>query len=543
MKRKLNENGIALHNPSVRGKASTAGITLVSLVVTIIVLIILASVSISLVLGENGIIGRARGAAEATEIASIKEQIQMDIFGKNLLGNITDSELETILTKYGEVQKDNDGNITGIITDKGYEIAIEDIWSGTTVADATPKEEKEIIGDGSYSSIKGVNTPKLAGMTPIIFNETTGATSTPTNENEWYDYIAQTSTTENGGTSHWANAMTDDESMWVWIPRYTYKITSNEHSNTTGTIDIKFSNGTTDYTSDGYKLHPAFNFGGNVTGIWVAKFEMSMETDGTETSVTSTTIGNVVTSSTVKMVSKPERNSWRYIQVSNIFTNSLNYNTSKQSHMMKNTEWGAVAYLAHSKYGRNGTEVTINNNSSFMTGYGGDTVSASSSANTGTANNQWTGTYGKLASTTGNIYGIYDMSGGAYEYVAGYVDNSATQTSLSTYSSSLLSADIKYKDVYAIGASDTYALNYEANSSKYGDAVYETSNSYSGFNSWNADYSYFPYTTNPVFLRGRSLQWYHGFWYVRFLLHCGQFQHHLQFPCCVSPIVILILAT
>lgn len=56
------------------------GITLVALVVTIIVLLILASVSISLVLGDNGIITRAREASTKTTEAQANENAQYDNF-------------------------------------------------------------------------------------------------------------------------------------------------------------------------------------------------------------------------------------------------------------------------------------------------------------------------------------------------------------------------------------------------------------------------------------------------------------------------------
>ena len=69
---------------------------------------------------------------------------------------------------------------------------------------------------------------------------------------------------------------------------------------------------------------------------------------------------------------------------------------------MKNTEWGAVAYLSHSTYGIN-TEITINNCENYVTGIGADTVSAGSSSTTCTTDiNKWTGSKGKLASTTGD---------------------------------------------------------------------------------------------------------------------------------------------
>ena len=53
-----------------------------------------------------------------------------------------------------------------------------------------------------------------------------------------------------------------------------------------------------------------------------------------------------------------------------------------------------------------------------------------------------------LASTTGNITGLYDMSGGAWEYVAGYL-NEVTPP-LTNYTT-LYNAEPKYKDVYSIG--------------------------------------------------------------------------------------------
>ena len=71
--------------------------------------------------------------------------------------------------------------------------------------------------------------------------------------------------------------------------------------------------------------------------------------------------------------------------------------------------------MAHSQYGRNGNEVTINNNSNCITGIAGDNPSANSSNLT---TNKYNTKEGMLGSTTGNIYGIYDLNGGAWEYTA-----------------------------------------------------------------------------------------------------------------------------
>ena len=87
-----------------------------------------------------------------------------------------------------------------------------------------------------------------------------------------------------------------------------------------------------------------------------------------------------------------------------------------------------MAYLTHSIYGRctsssTCTEVGINNNTSYKTGYGAPAGSSSS-----VTNGAYNPTLGKDASTTGTIYGIYDMSGGRYEYVMGVYNNAKSSS-------------------------------------------------------------------------------------------------------------------
>ena len=110
---------------------------------------------------------------------------------------------------------------------------------------------------------------------------------------------------------------------------------------------------------------------------------------------------------------------------------------------------------------------------------------------------------GGNASTTGNVYGIYDMAGGAWEYVAGiYKGTTSDNLGNDTNRSNLWdSNNLKYVDQYTetTGSQSTYY----GNTDKYGDAVYETSssgNSYAG--SWDSSYSYFLNSSTPVFGRG-----------------------------------------
>ena len=208
------------------------------------------------------------------------------------------------------------------------------------------------------------------------------------------------------------------------------------------------------------------------------------------------------------------------------------------SHLMKNSEWGAVAYLAQSKYGLNGTNIYINNvnlHSSTgaqsvyaITGCAAATADAdqvTTEMNTTTKRPKatnvytWTQKSGTKASSTGTIYGIYDMSGGTWERTAGLVNNG--NENLATYGQSLLNAlnngkSSKYVTVYPHNASvdknganiDTASQsNWDANKKIYGDGIRETSTAGTGKSSWYTDSSFFPAVDAPFSVRGGHL-WY-----------------------------------
>ena len=206
--------------------------------------------------------------------------------------------------------------------------------------------------------------------------------------------------------------------------------------------------------------------------------------------------------------------------VGNIFKNSYEYQRSLDSHMMKNTEWGAVAYLSHSKYGIN-DKVRINNNSSFITGYAKTEKPTCGWTNTNEDCNRYEstslnqdGTYtkryntevGVLASTTGNIMGIYDMSGGTNEYMAAYMSGQLGSSDITptNYNS-------KYFDVYNASSTITsyqYRILGDAtgemgpfttlkSSGSKGDKVAYAS-------SWYTSHSSFIDSSNPWSGRGGS---------------------------------------
>ena len=187
--------------------------------------------------------------------------------------------------------------------------------------------------------------------------------------------------------------------------------------------------------------------------------------------------------------------------------------TNTDSHMITNYEWGAVAYLTNSKYGRctNGscTEVSINNCSSFITGIGAYGVSDDSSSTTCTTDaNKYNGTKGVLASTTGNITGVYDMSGGAFEYAMGNSSSESGSYKMLTQNSGFASSwyttsTAKYITTYAYGTSEINQYDQTAyNRGRLGDATGEVVLLTTGSGGWYSDYTRFPYPSKAWFCRG-----------------------------------------
>ena len=401
-----------------------------------------------------------------------------------------------------------------------------------------------------YVDATGANAPELVeGLIPVVYDGTNWV-SADTSE-KWYAYSEQrwanaVTTTETNRAKYQTPGtvipMSDINTMWVWIPRYEYKFSNMATGYAGGTaaqpgaIGINFiaKDATAPSDASNYKVHPAFTLGTDqLAGIWVGKFETGNQTACTATSIVANSACDLTT---LGVQVKPNVSSWRGIRVSTAFTVSremsntgntygLN-NTTTDSHMMKNTEWGAVAYLSQSIYGKYANtaysgvnkEVYINNywnNNETLTGcsaVGPATASATSCAYTYEKSNTGTG-----ASTTGNIYGVYDMSGGAYEYVMGNMKasgNTQPQSGSSTSSNNNsgftgINSDgtqvsgraypaAKYYDTY------NYSTSNNDHSTRYisGDATYEVSQGDGKTNGWYSDYAYFVNTSAPWFIRG-----------------------------------------
>ena len=142
-------------------KNRETGITLIALVVTIIVLLILAGVSISMLTGSNGILTQANKAKELTEISCEKEGMETAVLSiKVTNSDITEDNLKTALDNQFGVNKttieDNkDGSYTVKMNNESKrEYTVEDDgsllegtyskWDGTTSTEPTNKTSNEI---------------------------------------------------------------------------------------------------------------------------------------------------------------------------------------------------------------------------------------------------------------------------------------------------------------------------------------------------------------------------------------------------------------
>lgn len=308
------------------------GISLISLIVTIVVLIILASIGIYLGYEHN--IKKATFTKVYNEMKEVSEAVKERAL-ENKIDSVAYPYVGTKLTE------DNAIDINGVTYGDGYYLVtakemstslgltnvtrdyVVNYSSGQVVSkNAIYLNEKsiytlneliesELQGEfmsqvGEYDEEKGVNKPIVtSGMIPVKYSSIYNSwVVTSEDDTEWYDYSAT--------ANQWANVMllddlelegmtneevrasnkealvgknvTKEGSAFVWIPRYTYKESG-------GNTEIVYSKLLEDYTEDGYIKHPAFYFGeytgaetdatpnsgykpnGNeLTGIWLSKY-------------------------------------------------------------------------------------------------------------------------------------------------------------------------------------------------------------------------------------------------------------------------------
>ena len=349
----------------------------------------------------------------------------------------------------------------------------------------------------------------------------------------WYDYA----------NKQWANAITvkpealskyrgfskvvdqtDILGYWVYIPRYRYKVLrysgsdpavpaqnfTIEFENKQSTKAVPTANGT-------WATHPAFTFGSKeFNGIWFAKFETTGDVSNPTVLPNSLHISGYYSGingigSFYSVAKSIGVNDPQNVGGKSVDSPQNSHHLAKfSSHMVNNNDWGAATYLSASKYGAgyNGVQINSQNqsqNSSYsITGCGpqasgntsaynddGGTLGTQSACSFGDQQRAYNGALGQLASTTNNPTGIYDMSGGAYEYIAASYSSNLNNSAINDYFGTN-AAHPPYVNTYNFGAPNgcTFATCG-------GQALYETL----GWNGQNIDY--LDYSKNRLwFLRG-----------------------------------------
>ena len=385
-----------------------------------------------------------------------------------------------------------------------------------------PKNDCQVDIDPNMIPVKYTGSTTNAQWTSLANPEDSS------NQGSWYNY----------NQKQWANAVTvkdpskykgqtkvvdqsDILGYWVYIPRYAYEVMRRDGTDKPVPAQdflISFEKKTTpkrhpavcpekgkDYRTEcglnrdyikgqpsnagTWATHPAFTFGTKeLNGIWFAKFE----TTGTISQPTvlpnecrmgrydysSLSIGGFYSLAKVMGVNDPN----------NVGGNTSGVNASQNNHhlaklssrMVNNNDWGAATYLSASKYGAGYNGVRIN-------------------TEIGNTGHNYNTSDGQLTSTTNNPTGIYDMSGGGYEYVAASYSNNLNNSNTNYYFGSN-AAHPPYVNTYNFSNPNSCTFNTCG-----GQALYETNDgSNGGRHQWNGSYMYLVTSLDPWFIRGGS---------------------------------------
>ena len=334
------------------------GITLIALVVTIIVLLILASVTIGLAINGDGIFGMANEAKFKQKMSAIAEEWELNIANyeidrqginniyagevlksiifdegleidesevqdiKILIKKVTTEEEKYCIIHEGELYYVSNGTIKN---NRKQEKWCRDI--GIKIWEYSPENSGIKVVNGNYENINGLYmcTPQLT--TGFVKEKTrymkqdskgnlvAGTWINKKPESDWYDYKEQ----------KWANIYVESsgiESYYVWIPRYVYKLAGNERTDVKFVdINNNYKDGETDaeiswetLKGQGYMVPEAFYWGDNETdytqnkaipGYWMSKYQLNelLDTDeytvdfNNQVTMTSITIEGITVSS------------------------------------------------------------------------------------------------------------------------------------------------------------------------------------------------------------------------------------------------------
>ncbi len=340
--------------------------------------------------------------------------------------------------------------------------------------------------DNIDTTLNGAYPELLENMIPVIYDNNLNTWVKADNRIRYFDYdnkiwanaiLVRKNRNTNDPNSKSREYYLSDEAInqpiyekdilgyYVWIPRFKYTL-FNVNNQKINPIEINLvfeNNNTTKSTSSlnhNYMTHQAFSYETELNGFWVSKFQNS--TDEESSCYTDNTMCN---SENLVLYSLPDKNKITNISISNAWLSSQNILTinniygfkNAKSNVLTNLQYGAISYLAHSKYGINNNLISNNLQSS----------------------------------TTGNITGVFDMISNTPEMVmANYNkdagNNKSDNSGFKTY------GNVEWPTIidYYKGITNKNRL--------LGDATSET-------DGWYNSVSNFVNGSKPFFIRGGTI--------------------------------------
>ena len=513
------------------------GITLVALVITIIILLILATISIQS-LTSTGLFKNAKEAKEKTQNAEENQAKTLneyeDELNKYISGNVKTLQADGSWNNTKKVNSpqlmegmtgiywDENGTETEVNVDnqdKWYDYSKQE-WANAVTKDSSgnitgywvwiPRYAYK-IESGRYTSTAGkISLKFLQGTTNKDENNTEISQTYPETTGETMSAYVVHPSFINGANNHFMNGEWDKEIPGYWVAKYPAGFQANTITNNNGTLSTVISNDSDTIVYSDKNYHD---------------YNSSYKTNAVSQTL----------SLLPKMsypVFKPLTYAYNNISVGDVYTLSQEIKNGKDfyglnstktdSHQMKNSEWGAVAYLTQSIYGRNGREIYLNNyytaeSSPWRTAITGMCIDGTSGSKSTTLGNAYNTAIGVKGSSTANITGIYDLNGCIWEYMPSYIPNGISNLSIygSSYANTTTNANgyqifsTKWATVYPYDSSNESNINnYNIYSEKksnmygFGNAMLEISTSGVNASSWNGDGSGFPSSNAPFLICG-----------------------------------------
>ena len=334
----------------------TKGITLIALVITIIILLILAGVTINMLTGDNGILKQATNARETNSKAEFEEQVKLAVIASRV-NDTASIDLKTLDEEINKISgttitKSTDDNLPWTVKKGNNEVTITadgTITTNTTGKDDGKKDEpvveSEVMKQAKAAMPEGAHIDSTT-------NENTGIVMIDSNGNEWvWVEVPATVFTSAKNSTDYDNIKTD---LITYAKDYRSSYTDEWYAKDGSTLVTASTEGLTD-------AQKALNNGCGLTyneyntnynkmlssiytnkGFYIGRYEAGIEGSDTDTSLARYSRTAIISSSP-KAVSKKNMIPYNYIYCSEAQQLANGMSTgNKTSSLLFGIQWDLV---------------------------------------------------------------------------------------------------------------------------------------------------------------------------------------------------------